>query len=105
MPIVFIEGIPVFIPNTTTQKEGYYISFNKHDISTYGDVTTALVIGEQMEAFYILLGDHRKKYEQLNTLSDCLIYFKNNSHLIAPYSDKIGEKTAFQKIQEKFNKE
>jgi len=44
--------------------DGFYVSYNHHDIATYGDVTTALVLG-QMQKFYILNGNHSEAYKKL----------------------------------------
>lgn len=41
--------------NSTMDGNGFYISYNDHDIDTYGCKTTAFVIG-QMEGFLILNG-------------------------------------------------
>jgi len=58
---------------------GFYISYNDHDIDTYGCKTTAFVIG-QMEGFLILNGDHREAYSVLIPLGfdACLAYFMAN---------------------------
>lgn len=44
--------------NITYDHDKHYISFNFADQHIYGDITTAIVIG-QMQRFYILNGDHR----------------------------------------------
>lgn len=63
-------------PNAVLDADGFYLSYNNHDVSLYGDVTTALVIG-QMERFYILNGDHRDAYQARVPmgLTACLDYF------------------------------
>ena len=85
-----INGIPITIYNTVIDGEGFYVSYNNYDTALYGDVTTALVIG-QMEHFYILYGDHRKNYIPLinKGIDACLLYFKQNINLIAKYSETI----------------
>jgi len=69
---------------------GFYISYNSYDIATYGDVTTALVLG-QMQKFYILNGDHRKQYEEIieQGFYKCLEYFKNNINQAHDNSDEL----------------
>jgi hypothetical protein len=69
--------------------DGFYISYNNHDIKIYGDRTTALVLG-QMQKFYILKGDHREQYSKLieQGFSRCLEYFKANAGQISKYSDR-----------------
>jgi hypothetical protein len=83
--------IPVFIPNTTQNGEGFYVSHNDYDISSYGDVTTALVFG-QMQKFYILNGDHRAAYSKLISqgFEACLAYFKENMKNINMRSDTLS---------------
>lgn len=85
----FFDGFPVFVPNDCYDGDGFYISFNKYDSHIYGDVTTALVVG-QGEKFYILNGDHRENYFPLISLGfdACFEYFKSNSDKINKYSDK-----------------
>lgn len=70
--------------------EGFYISYNNYDIEIYGDVTTALVIG-QMQKFYILKGDHRKQYAEIikQGFYKCLEFYKNNIADSHSYSDKL----------------
>lgn len=81
--------LPLSIPNSVTDAGDFYISFNDCDISLYGDVTTALVFG-QMEAFYVLNGDHRKAYAELQGkgFDACMAYFKSNIASINKRSDK-----------------
>lgn len=69
---------------------GFYISYNNHDIDIYGDVTTALVVG-QMEKFYILNGDHSEKYKKLikEGFEKCFEYYKDNIKYTNRHSDKI----------------
>ena len=92
MGVQLCNGIPVFEPNSVTIEnnsdiqmdgvtyKGFYISYNSHDVSLYGDITTALVLG-QMEKFLILNGDHRAGYAAATAeggFEACLGYFKNN---------------------------
>jgi len=67
------------VPNDTMSGNGFYVSYNGHDTAIYGDVTTALVRG-QMEAFYILNGDHMRRYAELIDagLEACMEYFGEN---------------------------
>lgn len=73
--------VPLVQYNAVMNADGFYVSFNDHDTapSLYGDVTTALVFG-QMQAFYILNGDHRAGYAGLLSqgFDACLEYFKAN---------------------------
>ena len=70
--------------------DGFYVSYNSYDIAIYGDVTTALVVG-QMQKFYILNGDHRKEYAEIieDGFNKCLDYFKKNIDKINKNSDRI----------------
>ena len=76
------------IPNITMQGQGFYISYNWHDASIYGDVTTALV-DEDMVKFYILNGNHREEYQRLLPLGwdACYQYFLDNIRLKNKFSD------------------
>ena len=76
-----------FTPNFVTDKDNFYISYNDYDSDIYGSDTTALVFG-QMEAFYILNGDHRKNYTLLKGFNACLEYFKKNIIHINKYSEE-----------------
>ncbi|MBO5019781.1 MAG: hypothetical protein J6D52_03850 [Clostridia bacterium] len=69
--------------------DGFYVSYNSYDIAIYGDVTTALVLG-QMQKFYILNGDHREGYKKLISagFEKCMEYFIKNISLINKNSDK-----------------
>lgn len=93
-------------PNTIAQDyKTFYISYNTRDYFTYGGVTTALVIGEQMDIFYILLGDHRDAYKAIgDNLEKCIEYFQANSDKISEYSDRVGEPTAAERIREDMKK-
>lgn len=68
--------------------DGFYVSYNHHDIATYGDVTTALVLG-QMQKFYILNGNHSEAYKKLEKAGflKCMDYFKQHISQINKYSD------------------
>jgi len=76
---VNFNGFLLSVPNSTMNGDGFYISYNDHDLSIYGCDTTALVIG-QMERFFILNGDHRSAYAGLigQGLDACLAYFEAN---------------------------
>jgi hypothetical protein len=82
--------IPVPVPNSVIDGNGFYISYNAHDISIYGSDTTALVLG-QMQRFYILAGDHRGQYAALidRGFDACLDYFKAHATQAHGHSDKL----------------
>lgn len=88
---VEIGGIlqQLHVPNDTMSGDGFYISLNAHDVDIYGDVTTALVRG-QMEAFYILNGDHMRQYAELIDVGfdACMAYFMENIDQINKRSDR-----------------
>lgn len=73
--------------------DGFYISYNNYDTNIYGDVTTALVLG-QMQKFYILRENHIKQYKKIikeNTsecFDKCLAYFRNCPYKVIKYTDK-----------------
>lgn len=77
-------------PNVTMDGKGFYISYNPVDVSIYGDVTTALVLGQE-EHFYILNGDHRAGYKPLipKGFYACLNYFKQHIAQIAKHSERV----------------
>lgn len=79
-------------PNTVTQGDGFYVSFNNVDGDIYGGDTTALVTG-QMEHFYILNGDHRAAYKTLiaEGLDACLTYFAANQDKLNHRSEKLTD--------------
>lgn len=86
----FVNGIPIFAPNSTWSGSGFYISHNAVDVRIYGGETTALVrtaAGEK--AFYILLGDHRQQYIALidDGFEACKAYFDGLPELHHPMSD------------------
>lgn len=85
----FMGGIPVQVPNSTYQGDGFYISHNDRDVRIYGAVTTALVVQGQT-AFYILKGDHREGYASriAQGLDACLDYFRQHIDQISQYSDR-----------------
>lgn len=72
---------PGVIPaqNSVASGEGYHVSLNDRDLWHYGDVTTALVIG-QGELFLILNGDHRMGFAKASEsgFEGCLTYFDNH---------------------------
>lgn len=80
------------IPNTIIEADGFYISYNNHDHAIYGCDTTALVFG-QMQAFYILNGDHRAGYEAVmgDGYEACLAYFRSHRDKMNKFSDKAPE--------------
>lgn len=102
MGVQVYDDIPVFEPNSVVVQdeseirmdgktyEGFYVSYNSHDRDSYGDVTTALVLG-QMEKFFILNGDHRAGYTAAAAeggFEKCLEYFKKNPGLVNKYSEQ-----------------
>jgi hypothetical protein len=82
-------SIPTNVPNDLISGDGFYVSYNAHDVAIYGSDTTALVKG-QMEAFYILQGNHMAAYAPLIDVGfdACMDYFETNSELISKFSDK-----------------
>ena len=86
--IVGDNGLPVELDGKVY--DGFYVSFNNYDIAIYGDVTTALVLG-QMQKFYILTGNHSKQYKKLISQGffKCLDYFKANINQAHINSDKV----------------
>lgn len=87
--VIVAENNETFIFNNA-KYNGFYISYNDIDVNIYGDITTALVLG-QMQKFFILNGNHSANYKKLinNGFSACIDYFKNNIELINKYSDKL----------------
>ena len=79
----------VTIPNSISNGDGFYVSYNNYDVDIYGCDTTALVFG-QMQKFYILKGDHRAQYAPLISqgFDACLSYFQANLAAAHKYSDK-----------------
>ncbi|ORE47683.1 hypothetical protein BKN49_05660 [Pseudomonas aeruginosa] len=84
--------VPLITPNVVMDGDDFYISYNGVDAAIYGGQTTALVIG-QMQAFYILDGDHQAAYADLipQGLSACLAYFKAHQGQMNKFSDRIGD--------------
>jgi len=84
--------VPVVQYNSTIEGEGFYVSFNDYDTGPelYGCETTALVFG-QMQAFYILNGDHRAAYAALipQGFDACLDFFKANIEHANFHSDPL----------------
>jgi hypothetical protein len=89
---VEIDGVAhhLHVPNNTMSGAGFYVSYNAHDENIYGDVTTALV-RDQMDAFYILNGNHMRQYAELidSGFDACLAYFEDNIDQINKYSDRV----------------
>lgn len=86
--VQFFGGIPIMVPNTTYQGDGFHISYNDRDVRIYGGSTTALVV-DGGAAFYILNGDHRVGYSARiqQGLDACLGYFCENIGRINRYSE------------------
>lgn len=79
-------------PKPTLEKEPqFYISFNGYDTALAGTTTTALVVGDKMDAFYILNGDHRRQYAVLSKsgLDSCITYFTEHADAKNKYSDDL----------------
>ncbi|MBM5458712.1 hypothetical protein H8F21_14180 [Pseudomonas sp. P66] len=89
--VTLSSGITIQLvqPNSIADGDGFYISHNDHDHRLYGGETTALVFG-QMQAFYILNGDHREAYAPLipQGFEACMAYFKANIQLINMRSER-----------------
>ena len=87
--VQFFSGIPLMVPNTTYQGDGFHISHNARDVRVYGDVTTALVVRGVETAFYVLNGDHRAGYDPLIGigLTACLDYFRQHMDQMNKYSE------------------
>lgn len=87
-----VLGANIRVPNQilSPAEKNFYISFNDTDTGIYGDITTALVIG-QIEHFLILNGDHRKAYAELAAkdadLDAYIAYFKESGSQINKLSD------------------
>lgn len=80
------------LPNAiVAQGDNFYISYNDQ-VSIYGSDTTAIVTG-QMQAFYILNGDHRQAYRSLvqDGLAACLAYFQANIGAANRHSDRLPQ--------------
>lgn len=96
-----INGIPITIYNSIIGNrdckvkfddkiyDGFYVSYNNYDINIYGDVTTALVLG-QMEKFFILNGNHTEEYKKLIDcgFAECLEYFNSHTEQVNKFSDR-----------------
>jgi hypothetical protein len=81
--------VPVTVPNDTIDGDGFYVSYNCRDEAIYGCDTTALVFG-QMQAFYILNGDHMAAYADLivDGFDACMAYFEEHIDQINKRSDQ-----------------
>lgn len=90
--VQFFGGIPLSVPNTTYDGDGFHISHNDRDVSIYGDTTTALVL-KGGEAFYILNGDHREGYAPLLSLGfdACMDYFRRHLDQLNKFSDPLPQ--------------
>ncbi len=77
-------------PNHVVDYDEYYISYNNYDVAVYGDVTTALVIG-QMEGFLILNGNHQDGFNEASKdgFAGCLEYFNENIDQANRYSEHV----------------
>lgn len=75
-----IEGDRSVIEMNGKSYEGFHISYNSRDVNIYGDVTTALVLGQTQKS-YILNGDHRKQYKEIiqQGFEACLAYYEKHS--------------------------
>ena len=61
------------LPNNIVDHGEWYTSYNAVDHAIYVCDTTAIVIG-QMQAFFVLKGDHRQQLNGLS-LSESIAYF------------------------------
>lgn len=93
-------GIPLLMPNDVTyQEKDFYISYNDRDISSYGDITTALVLEKQgsLTKFLILNGNHTKAYKDIIASGGgypaCVEYFKSNLDKQNKFSENWDETT------------
>ncbi len=79
------------VHNSVLSGRGFYVSFNDGDVASYGCETTALVVG-QMEAFYVLCGDHREAFARLVTagLEACKSYVRENKAVMHRFSDQLA---------------
>lgn len=96
-----IDGIPIFIPNDiTAKKNNFYISYNETDRSTYGDVTTALVLDDKEGTkFLILNGNHTRQYGDIIAKGGdyiaCMQYFKDNEASKSAFSEDWDKRFIF----------
>jgi hypothetical protein len=75
------------VPNRTTQVEpGFYVSYNSVDAAVYGEVTTAVVVGAQMDRFYVLNGNHEAALAG-KPFDFCLEYVHDHAERLNKYSD------------------
>jgi hypothetical protein len=88
-----VGGKLIPCPNSVLDAGMFYVSVNYRDSAIYGDVTTALVVG-QMQSFYILNGDHARQYAELvpQGFDACMNYFLANSDKISRFSRKPTER-------------
>lgn len=92
-------GTPLFIPNdVAVETPEFYISYNDRDVSSYGDVTTALVLTENGNPvkFLILNGNHINAYKEIvakgGSYTECLAYFKSNLDKQSKFSENWDER-------------
>lgn len=89
--------------NIIIQGDGFYVSYNPEPFDLFEDCMpeeTALVYGE-MQAFYILEGDHREEYSKRlrDGWDSCFEYFRSNLNQISPYSDRDDPEVVIEKFQ------
>ncbi len=105
MSIYWAGGVPLSTHNVTSMGDGFYVSYNYADRSIYGDVTTALVWG-QMQAFYILNGDHYDAYKALipQGWDACYAYFLAHAEQANERSDHGDPQEVIRKFHELISK-
>ena len=83
------EGVPYTVPNRTTHTSpDFYVSFNNVDRGIYGCETTAVVVGRQMDRFYVLCGNHEKALAG-KSFEDALSYLHAHAEQLNKYSDPL----------------
>ena len=82
-------GIPIILPNrVSNESKEFYVSYNDCDQNLHGGHdTTAMVVG-QMQAFYILNGNHEKVMGSLS-FDECLNYVHDHKDQLGIRSDKL----------------
>lgn len=85
-------SLELSVPNEGIPGDGFYVSYNDHDVHHYGSDTTALVFG-QMQRFFLLNGDHRPNYRDLipQGFAACMDYYKSNPDLQNHRSDRTDD--------------
>ena len=78
----------IVIENEVAPFDDFYISYNPRS-GGYGCETTALVLGEDIGVFFVLKGDHKTQYSELEdrNLQGCIRYFIDNINEAHRYSD------------------